>query len=118
MATAGERRTVLVVDDEPAIRLICRVNLELDGHRVLEASGNDEARALLAAEAVDVVFLDLHLSGERGDGLLDELRGRVPVALVTGSTEATAADRPDADAILAKPFEPAELSETVRRLTP
>jgi DNA-binding response OmpR family regulator len=115
VATAGERRTVLVVDDEPAIRYLCRVNLELDGHRVLEAAGSAEAREHLAAEPVDVVFLDLQLGGERGDALLEELRGRVPVALVTGSTDTAG---PDADAVLAKPFAPAELAATVRRLSP
>jgi DNA-binding response OmpR family regulator len=117
VATAGERRTVLVVDDEPAIRYLCRVNLELDGHRVLEAAGSTEAREHLAAEPVDVVFLDLQLGGERGEVLLDELRGRIPVAVVTGSVDTTGG-RPDADAVLAKPFAPTELSETVRRLSP
>ena len=47
-------KTVLVVDDEPALRLLCRVNLELEGHRVLEASTLTEARELIATEAPDV----------------------------------------------------------------
>ena len=41
----GTSRTVLVVDDERSLRLLCRVNLELDGHRVLEAATLAEARA-------------------------------------------------------------------------
>jgi DNA-binding response OmpR family regulator len=60
------------------------------------------------------VFLDLQLAGERGEPLLDELRGHVPVAVVSG----TAGEDAGADAVLTKPFAPAELAETVRRLSP
>jgi DNA-binding response OmpR family regulator len=96
------------------------VNLELDGYRVLEAAEVAEARRLLASEHVDVVLLDLHVGPERTDDLLEELRRRtppIPVALVTGSTDVLAPDRPAADAVLSKPFAPEELTETVRRLT-
>jgi len=120
VATADTRHTVLVVDDEQAIRLVCRVNLELDGYRVLEAGGLAEARRLLDDEPVEVVLLDLNLGAERTDDLLEELRRRtppVPVALVTGSPDATRMERPEADAVLAKPFDLVELADTVRRLT-
>jgi DNA-binding NtrC family response regulator len=120
VATADSSATVLVVDDEHSIRYLCRVNLELDGYRVLEAAEVAEARRLLASEHVDVVLLDLHVGPERTDDLLEELRRRtppIPVALVTGSTDVLAPDRPAADAVLSKPFAPEELTETVRRLT-
>ena len=96
------------------------MNLELDGYRVLEAAEVAEARRLIASEHVDVVLLDLHVGRERTDDLLAELRRRkppMPVALVTGSTDVLAPDRPEADAVLAKPFAPDELTATVRRLT-
>ena len=121
MATAAKNsHTILIVDDEYSIRFLCRVNLELDGYRVLEAAEVAEARRLLASEHIDVVLLDLNVGRERTDDLLEELRRRtppMPVALVTGSTDALAPDRPEADAVLAKPFAPEELTETVRRLT-
>ena len=121
MATAAKNsHTVLIVDDEHSIRFLCRVNLELDGYRVLEAAEVADARRLLASEQIDVVLLDLNVGRERTDDLLAELRRRtppMPVALVTGSTDALAPDRPEADAVLAKPFAPDELTETVRRLT-
>jgi DNA-binding response OmpR family regulator len=117
---AGERTVVLVVDDAPAMRLLCRVNLELEGYCVLEAGTLAEARALIESEPVGVVLLDLHLGNERGDALLDELRGgdrRIPVAVVTGSVEIDAGDRQiDADAVLAKPFTIDALVGTVRAL--
>jgi DNA-binding response OmpR family regulator len=109
---------VLVVDDDASIRLLCRINLELEGYQVLEAATLDEARGQLEADAVSVVLLDIHVGGEDGYELLDELRGRdadVAVALLSGS--ATVDRRGDAaDAILGKPFELEELSTTVRRL--
>jgi DNA-binding NtrC family response regulator len=120
VATGANRPVVLVVDDAPAIRLLCKVNLELDGYRVAEAGTLDEARALLAAEPVAVVLLDLHVGRERGDTLLDEIRGReprIPVVVVSGSTDADPADQKkiDADARLSKPFTIDELTTAVRQ---
>lgn len=112
--------TVLIVDDDAAIRLLCRVNLELEGYRVLEAAYLDEARATLAEESVDVVLLDLHIGTERGIDLLRELRRDSPnvaVALLTGSPQERFPDEEEkADAVISKPFEIEELGRTVRRL--
>ena len=110
---------VLVVDDEPSIRLLCRVNLELDGHEVLEASSLATAGDELEREDVDVVVLDVHLYNERSDALVVECHARrppIPVVLVTGSVEITDAGLSDADAILPKPFELDQLLSTVRNL--
>lgn len=110
---------VLVVDDEPSIRLLCRVNLELDGHEVLEADTIAGARATLAVEDVDVVVLDVLLHGERSDALVADCHARrppVPVVLVTGSTDVTQVGLTGADAILPKPFELSDFLTTVRGL--
>jgi DNA-binding NtrC family response regulator len=110
---------VLVVDDEPSIRFLCRVNLELDGQEVLEADSLAAARSTLAEEDVDVVVLDVHLRGERSDLLVAECherRPRVPVVLVTGSVEITDPGLSEADAVLPKPFELDQLLSTVRSL--
>jgi DNA-binding response OmpR family regulator len=112
--------TVLIVDDDAAIRLLCRVNLELEGYRVLEAAYLDQARATLAEESVDVVLLDLHIGNERGVDLLRELRrDEVPVAvaLLTGSPQERFPDEEaKADAVISKPFEIESLGRTVREL--
>jgi DNA-binding NtrC family response regulator len=110
---------VLVVDDEPSIRLLCRVNLELDGHVVLEAHSLATARATLAEEDVDVVVLDVHLHRERSDALVSECHARqppIPVVLVTGSVEITHPGLREADAVLPKPFELDQLLSAVRDL--
>ena len=109
--------TVLVVDDEASLRLLCRVNLELEGYRVLEAATLDEARAALADVDVAVVLLDLHVGPEDGRDLLDELRGQetsTAVVLLTGAAEAEGNER--ADRVIVKPFEPAQLARVVEEL--
>ena len=116
MATEGVRQVVLVVDDEPAIRLLCRVNLELGGYEVREAGSLDEARRQVA-EGVDVVLLDMHIGNERGEVLLAELAKQgIPVAIVTGSTDLETIGGTNASAVLGKPFTIDELEETVARL--
>jgi DNA-binding NtrC family response regulator len=111
---------ILVVDDEPSIRLLCRVNLELEGHEVLEADSLATARSAMATGDVDVVLLDIHLHGERSDVLLAECHARqppIPVVIVSGSADAKQlALLTHADAILPKPFELDELLSTVRTL--
>jgi DNA-binding response OmpR family regulator len=113
----GATPVVLVVDDEPSIRLLCRVNLELVGYEVLEASTLAEARERLEGE-VDVVLLDMHLGNERSQSLLGELKERgTPVVVVTGSTDLAPMERV-ADAVLAKPFTIEALEAAVARLSP
>jgi DNA-binding NtrC family response regulator len=110
---------VLVVDDESSIRLLCRINLELEGHEVREAESLDTARAELETGEVDVVLLDVHLRHERSDVLIEECHAMhppIPVILVTGSADVTQDRLTDADAILPKPFELDELLVAVRDL--
>jgi two-component system C4-dicarboxylate transport response regulator DctD len=116
VAPEAEKLVVLVVDDEPAIRLLCRVNLELAGYEVRESGSIGDARALVE-EGVDIVLLDMHVGVERGEALLEELvQRRIPVAVVTGSTEIEAVAKKGADAVLAKPFTIEDLESTVDRL--
>jgi DNA-binding response OmpR family regulator len=109
-------KTVLVVDDESALRLLCRVNLELEGHRVLEASTLTEARELIAAEIPDVVLLDVHLGNERGLDLIDDIASlELPtrVVLLSGSSEISPELRAQVAGVLGKPFDLAELNAAV-----
>jgi DNA-binding response OmpR family regulator len=111
--------TVLVVDDDEALRMLCRVNLELEGYRVLEAASLAVARDRLAAEKVDVVLLDVHVGRDNGLELLRELRsGRpgLPVALFSGTSDLTETGE-EADAVIRKPFAIEELGSTVARLS-
>lgn len=108
---------MLVVDDDASLRLLCRVNLELDGYIVIEASGIGEARDRLAVGGIDAMLLDLHLGDGDGRDLLGDLGAdRPPVALFTGSEKIGPALREVADAVLSKPFDIRVLTETVGRL--
>ncbi|HET9323522.1 MAG TPA: response regulator [Gaiellaceae bacterium] len=110
----GEPATVLVVDDDPSLRLLCRVNLELEGYRVVEAESIGRAQEALERGSVDAVLLDVHLGSEDGLALLPSIADRGPaVALLTGSP---GADLPDGAAVIGKPFSIEVLSRTVRRL--
>ncbi len=107
--------SVLVVEDDAALRMVCRVNLELDGFRVIEAATVDEARAAVAGERPGLVLLDLHLGAGASDELLDELRAAgIPVVLVSGTVD-VAMYEGRASAVVPKPFEPAELVELARQ---
>jgi DNA-binding response OmpR family regulator len=117
MPTGGG--TVLVVDDEPSLRLLCRVNLELDGFRVLEAGTVPAARELLNTEHVDLALLDVHVGGQDGRDLLDELRAAeadIRVVMLTGSVDIAGPRLAAADRVVSKPFEPTDLVATVREL--
>jgi len=107
--------TALVVDDDASLRMLCRVNLELEGFSVREAGTLSDAEAAVDAERPDVVLLDGHLGGKESTRLLEHLRAEgIPVALVTGSADMR--DLGAADAVLPKPFEPRELVDVARRL--
>jgi DNA-binding NtrC family response regulator len=112
----GDTTTVLVVDDDPSLRLLCRVNLELEGYAVVEAGTIDEAEQALDNGVVDVVLLDLHLGAEQGMSLVPTLEKRglgSSVALLTGSPGSRL---PEGSMVIPKPFAIDDLTGTVRRL--
>ena len=109
---------MLVVDDDAAIRMLCRINLELEGHQVREAGTLAEARDAIAEAPPAVVLLDLHVGAESGWDLLTEIHQDYPdvrVVLLTGSAQLDAQQRELADGILPKPFPLELLAATVRR---
>ncbi len=107
--------SILLVEDDPSLRLVCRVNLELDNFRVREAAGIEEARAAVSVERPALVFLDLHLGRGASDGLLDDLRADgIPVVLVSGTVGVTEYEG-RATAVMPKPFDPADLVAAARQ---
>ena len=107
----------MVVDDDESLRMLCRINLELDGYDVIEAASLAEAREVLAGGGIDAMLLDLHLGDGDGRDLLMSLGPtRPPVALFTGSEAIGPELYAVSDAVLAKPFGIEHLADTVRRL--
>jgi len=116
--------TVLVVDDEPDVRLIARLVLTAAGFEVREVASGEEALAELAGErAPDVVLLDLRMPGLDGWAVLRRLRtdpalGEVPVVVFTAdlSSQAEAPQELRAgDVLITKPFEADDLLGAVER---
>ena len=111
--------TVLVVDDDAAIRFLCRVNLELDGWNVREASTIPNAREAVGGGDVSIVLLDVHVGSESGIDFLGELRKHhpgLPVVMLTGSVGSPSLEGAKADAVISKPFTLEQLTGTVGRL--
>ncbi len=106
---------ILVVDDDTRLRTLLRKYLTDNGYLVTVAADAAEARARMAALAVDLLVLDVMMPGEDGLSLTRDLRqtaNPVPILLLTAMGEVD--DRINgleagADDYLAKPFEPREL---------
>ena len=119
-AAADIGTTVLVVEDDASLRLLCRLNLELEHYRVLEAGTLTRAAELLAEEPVDVVLLDLHVAGRHGTELVPVIkseRPRASICLLSGTSETDPPMQEGVDAFVRKPFDIEHLNETVRQLS-
>jgi DNA-binding NtrC family response regulator len=116
-AEPARGKTVLVVDDDVSLRLLCRVNLELDGHRVVEADTVPSARERLTEGGIDVVLLDIHVADASGLDLLDDIEAAdlpVRVVMLSGTSEISPAVRARVDGVLGKPFDLDDLAAAVR----
>jgi cyclic di-GMP phosphodiesterase len=119
--TSGIR--ILVVDDQPNLRMLLRTTFEVIDVQVDEAGSAAEAMERLAERTPDVVVLDVALPDVDGITLCRRLRAQpatadVPIVLLTGSSDASDADgrAAGADAFVRKPFSPLELLETIEKL--
>lgn len=121
MATS-ELATVLVVDNDAALRSLVAEVLDHEGYRVLEAGNGVRTIRLLAQEQVDVLLLDVRLDLEDGVALGRELRldwPDIPIALMSGDSSAVEAMGRAVgltDLFLSKPFTPENLTATVEEL--
>lgn len=112
---------VLVVDDEPEIRDLCKVNLEFAGHAVVTAGNGREAIDYLRDHRPDFVFLDLMMPDVDGWGVLRAIRENphtidVPVVLLTARAAEEDQIRGWEAGIfdyIVKPFNPLSLAEWV-----
>jgi len=110
---------VLVVDDEPDIVELIRINLELEGHDVTVARNGEEALAAVRHDPPDAVFLDVGMPGIDGWTVLTEIKGsdsariaRTPVFMVTAKGQPEDRLRGGIEGALrylVKPFDAAEL---------
>jgi two-component system alkaline phosphatase synthesis response regulator PhoP len=116
--------SVLVIDDEAPIRLLCRVNLEAEGMQVSEAADGPSGLEKARSERPDVILLDVMMPGLDGwrvaEQLIDDPGTRgIPIVFLTARAEfrdrAKGLDIGGVDYIT-KPFNPLELAPLVRDL--
>lgn len=114
-----EGKLILVVDDEPRMIGFIRMNLELEGHQVIEASSGIDALELIRTKLPDVVLLDVMMPDLDGFETLRMLRefSSIPVIMLTAKGEEN--DKVyglelGADDYVTKPFGPRELSSRIK----
>lgn len=117
----SDKHTVLVVDDEGAIRKLLRVILEDQNYHVIEAESAKSGLSAIATRRPDVVLLDLGLPDMSGMDVLRRLRewSRVPVLILSvreSAEQKTVALDAGADDYVTKPFDAKELLARLRAI--
>jgi CheY-like chemotaxis protein len=112
---------VLVIDDEEAIRLLCRVNLEAEGMSVDEAADGRTGLERARTGSPDVILLDVMMPGLDGWQVAEELVGdertrQIPIVFLTARADFRDRERgleAGGIAYLTKPFNPVELARLI-----
>lgn len=115
---------ILLVEDDDAFRIFCRVALSAAGHQVLEARDGSHAVEVALRERPDLVVLDLWLPGLTGSGVLRVLRANrrldaVPILVLSGVPEAKDRDgllAYGADEVVEKPVTAEQIVDWATRL--
>jgi two-component system cell cycle sensor histidine kinase/response regulator CckA len=115
--------TILVVEDEPAIRMIAADILRDAGYKVTETATATEAMVVLSSQRIDLVFSDVLMPGSIGGltlaGWIKTNRPKVPVILCSGVTAVSRyLHGREGVTFLAKPFGTNDLLGLVERLLP
>jgi CheY-like chemotaxis protein len=114
--------TVLIADDESAMRLLVNTTIESDSYQVVEAEDGDEAWELIKQHKPSLVLLDIQMPGRSGLEILASIKsdpGLSGVRVILMTARALDADRTagmaaGADFYLTKPFSPLELLARVQ----
>jgi DNA-binding response OmpR family regulator len=117
MGEYGKR--ILVIDDDPAMARMIAVTLRVEGYAVAVAHDGSAALEALDESPADAIILDLMMPVMDGRTFYRELRARpddTPVLVLSAHGAHSAAREMGAEDYLAKPFQPPELAEKIRRL--
>ncbi len=115
---------VLVVDDDPQVLRLMRVNLELEGYDVVSAPDGEEALEAVVNQRPDIVVCDVMMPGVDGLTVLRNMRAnprtsKIPFVVVSAKAQRSdvkAALDMGADRYITKPFDPQELLDAVEHL--
>lgn len=120
----ADKKTVLLVEDDDAVRKLVRISLELSDYEVVEAKDGLEGLLMLDMYHPDAVILDLMMPDVGGERMLTQLRAspetrQVPVVIITGKPEVA----PEViglvgeDNFFPKPFDTDQLIARVQAVT-
>lgn len=124
-------KKVLVVDDDPDVRLFNITVLEENGYTPLEATNGEEGMQLIQKTKPDLVILDVLMPRESGVRLYRQVKtdpklASIPIIILSGITQKSflrsqkaltefgGAEVPEPNAYLEKPVEPEELAKTIQ----
>ena len=110
---------ILIIDDEPQIRMLLKINLESNGYKVLQAALGREGLLLAANHPPELILLDIGLPDKSGHEVLKELRTWFNKAIIIISVQSSEADIVNAldngaTDYLTKPFRTGELLARIR----
>src|SRR5438093_8299213 len=120
------RRLMLIVDDDDKLREFVRVNLEMEGYSVREASSADDGLQALDEEPPDLILLDVMMPQVDGWEMLRRVQerhgvGSIPVIMFSGKVDEDSLKRAtsrDAQGFIGKPFNPQQLIDSTKQLVP
>jgi CheY-like chemotaxis protein len=121
---ASDPHTILIVEDDAAIRDVVRDYLDSFGYRTLVARDGDEAVAISHAARPDLIVMDLMLPRLTGGEVAAKLKADLPTARIPIVAVSAVDDVGDLaellplDAVIAKPFDLDDLRETIANLLP
>jgi DNA-binding response OmpR family regulator len=120
---ADRQRTILVVEEDGALRQVLADALQMENYRVIQASNAADGLEIASSEHPDLVLLDLSLPGRSGIEFLKDIKCAAPTreipVLIMGGYALLIADGAvrQADGTVAKPFDLTRLLESVDLLS-
>ncbi len=114
---------VLIVDDDDRLREFVRVNLEMEGYSVIEASNAEEGLLRVEEQAPDLILLDVMMPNVDGWEMLRRIQekhgvGSIPVVMFSGKVDEADVAARGAQGFIGKPFDPSQLIESTKQLLP
>ena len=113
------KKTILVVDDEKAIRQLLKINLEKEGYNILEASGGVEAIQIVSEQKPNLILLDVMLPGMDGLSICKRIKNMINIPIIMVTAKDSEIDKIlgleiGADDYITKPFSIRELIARVK----
>jgi CheY-like chemotaxis protein len=118
-AVSPQAKSVLLVDDDPAVRSSIKLLLSIDRHVVTEAASAHEALQLFTGSRYDLVIIDYLMPGMLGEELARNIKNLAPaqpILMVTAYLEKLVDAGIAADAVLGKPLSIDDLRRAMARL--